>query len=98
MFSLLQIYRSYAGQVKYVTDFVRCAIVFTNVDELLRFIEVNDCFAHSGIADILFSFLVQGLMRYADSNLRARPFEVVRVRFVIFYLFCYFFFWRLRHV
>jgi hypothetical protein len=39
--SLCQIYRSYSGQVEHVTDLVRCAIVFSEVGDLLRFLEVS---------------------------------------------------------
>ena len=35
-----QVYRSYRGRVDRVTDVIRCAIVFTSVDELVRFMEV----------------------------------------------------------
>ena len=36
-----KVYRSYRGQVERVTDVIRCSIVFTTVDELVRFIEVS---------------------------------------------------------
>ena len=35
-----QVYRSYRGRVDRVTDVIRCAIVFTSVDELVRFMKV----------------------------------------------------------
>jgi hypothetical protein len=38
-----QVYRSYRGRVDTVTDVIRCAIVFSKVDELVRFMEVCIC-------------------------------------------------------
>ena len=35
-----QVYRAYRGQMERVTDLIRCAIVFSNMDEIIRFIEV----------------------------------------------------------
>ena len=41
-----QVYRSYRGRVDFVTDVIRCAIVFASVDEIDRFMEVRMRFSN----------------------------------------------------
>jgi hypothetical protein len=48
-----QVYRSYRGRVDYVTDVIRCAIVFASVDELVRFMEVRICFSYREFLKLL---------------------------------------------
>lgn len=84
-----KVYRSYHGQVERVTDVVRCSIVFTTVDELVRFIEVSlrDSlnFGHfKALPKILSARFnnihFQEIDKRNSSVPKSKPFEVVRVR------------------
>jgi hypothetical protein len=82
--------------VDYVTDVIRCAIVFASVDEIDRFMEVRMCFSNRETALHLLEhwsmhlthwyhagaspLLLQEISKRNGSEPNSKPFEVVRVR------------------